>query len=127
MTDHHGLVESLDQIPRDEEGPVFAAPWEASAFALAVRLSQAGHFTWREWAETLSEEITEAQRLGDPDLGSTYYQHWVNALERLCSEKGLLGSDLVDQRQEEWRQAYFNTPHGKPIELSAAFRKPPHE
>ena len=26
------------------------------------------------------------------------------------------------RRKEDWRKAYLNTPHGKPIELSAAFR-----
>ena len=34
-------------------GPVFAEPWQAQAFALAVRLSEQGHFTWKEWAELL--------------------------------------------------------------------------
>jgi hypothetical protein len=29
--------------------PVFAEPWQAQAFALAVELSAKGHFTWKEW------------------------------------------------------------------------------
>jgi len=36
--------------PRDAGGPVFAEPWQAQAFALAVKLSEQGHFTWKEWA-----------------------------------------------------------------------------
>ena len=127
MTDQHDLIQDLGQIPRDQDGAVFSEPWEATAFALAVRLSEEGHFTWQEWAETLSQEITAAQRRGDPDLGNTYYRHWVNALERLCADKGLVAHDAVRQRKEEWRQAYLNTPHGKPIELSAAFRNLPHQ
>jgi len=77
------------RCPRDDDGPVFREPWEAHAFALAVRLSEANCFTWSEWAATLSHEIQDAQERGDPDLGSTYYHHWVRALERLCVEKGL--------------------------------------
>ncbi len=122
MTDQRELISELGQIPRDDDGPVFNAPWEASAFALAVRLSEEGHFTWQEWATALSVEITRAQEAGDPDLGDTYYHHWVAALERLCSEKGLVGLPDMDQRKEDWRKAFLNTPHGKPIELSAAFR-----
>jgi hypothetical protein len=33
-----------------QDGPVFNEPWKAQAFALAVRLSDAGYFTWSEWA-----------------------------------------------------------------------------
>jgi hypothetical protein len=39
----------LPPLPRDEGGPVFAEPWQAQAFALAVRLSEQGYFTWKEW------------------------------------------------------------------------------
>ena len=125
MTNPRDDLDLLGQIPRDEEGPVFREPWEAQAFALAVRLSEEGHFTWNEWATTLSEEISKAQADGDPDLGDTYYEHWVAALERLCAEKGLVGGAPMDRRTEEWRQAYWNTPHGKPIELEAAFLRGP--
>jgi hypothetical protein len=42
-------VAALPRIPRDAGGPVFAEPWKAQAFALAVRLSEERHFTWNEW------------------------------------------------------------------------------
>ena len=125
MTASEKLTRDLGQIPLDNDGPVFNEPWEAAAFALAVRLSEEGRFTWQEWTECLSQEIAEAQRRGYPDLGNTYYHHWVSALERLCAEKDLVGRDAMHRRKEEWRQAYLNTPHGKPIELMAAFPKAP--
>ncbi len=125
MTDRNELIQDLGHIPCDDDGPVFSAPWEAASFALAVRLSQEGHFTWQEWTETLTEEIAEAQRQGDLDRGNTYYHHWASALERLCAKKGLVGRGDMDRREKEWRRAYLNTPHGKPIELSAAFRHTP--
>ena len=117
------ILNDLPALPRDKEGPVFNEPWEAQAFALAVCLSEAGCFTWPEWAALLSEEIVAAQERGDPDLGNTYYQHWLNALERICAEKELVGHKDMNQRQQEWRRAYLNTPHGRPIELSAAFKQ----
>ena len=30
-----------ERLPRDAEGPVFAEPWQAEAFALTVRLHEA--------------------------------------------------------------------------------------
>ena len=112
-------LHGLGRIPRDGDGPVFDAPWEAAAFALAVRLSREGWFTWGEWAEALGAEIAAARRAGDPDRGDTYYAHWVRALERLCAERGLTVPAQVDLRQEEWRRAYLHTPHGRPVELGA--------
>jgi nitrile hydratase accessory protein len=115
-------IADLPALPRDKEGPVFNEPWEARAFALALRLSKMGYFTWAEWAEVLSQQIKAAQARGDPDLGNTYYQHWLNALERLCAAKNLVGEADMGRRKEEWRRAYLNTSHGQPIELSAALK-----
>lgn len=120
-------IHDLPALPRDEKGPVFNEPWEAHAFALAVRLSETGLFSWLEWAAILSQEIRAAQQRGDPDLGSSYYHHWLNALERLCVAKGLVSGDAMHRRKEEWRRAYLNTPHGQPIKLSAAERTAQHE
>lgn len=106
--------------PHDEEGPVFAEPWQAQAFALAVTLSQRGLFTWEEWTHAMGAEIKTAQAAGDPDLGDTYYDHWLRALESLVTEKGAATPEQMAARTEQWRQAYLNTPHGQPITLSAA-------
>src|SRR5690348_6142502 len=94
-------IQDLPALPRDEGGPVFNEPWEAHAFALAVRLSEAGCFAWSEWAATLSREIRAAQERGDPDLGRSYYHHWLNALERLCAEKGLASGEEMHRRKEK--------------------------
>jgi len=115
-------IDDLPALPRDDDGPVFNQPWEARAFALAVRLSEAGCFTWPEWVEIFSREIKAAQERGDPDLGDTYYQHWLNALERICTAKDLVGSEDMRRRKDAWRRAYLNTPHGRPIDLAAAFK-----
>lgn len=104
--------------PKNEEGPVFREPWEAQAFALVLALHAEKAFTWDEWAATLSAEITKAQQAGDADLGDTYYQHWLNALERLVLEKNLSEYSEISTRIVEWRDAYLATPHGEPVELT---------
>ncbi len=126
MTSPPQDLNALPALPRDADGPVFKAPWEARAFALAVRLSDTGLFTWSEWTEVISQEIKAAQERGDPDLGDTYYHHWLSALERLCVAKGLVAPAAMEARQEAWRRAYLNTPHGQPVNLSAATRQDDH-
>jgi nitrile hydratase accessory protein len=83
------LGADLRPIPKDEGGPVFKAPWEAQVFALVVELHRRGAFTWPQWAAALSAAIAKAQAAGDPDLGDTYYLHWVAALESIALERGL--------------------------------------
>ena len=112
----------LPRLPRDEGGPVFAEPWQAQAFALAVKLSEQGHFTWKEWAAGLAEELQAAARRGEPDDGSRYYEHWLAALERLVTAKGLTDRAALVTRKEAWADAYRTTPHGTPVELQS--RKP---
>ncbi len=101
----------------DRDGPVFAEPWQAQAFALAVALHEQGHFTWNEWSATLAAEIRAAAARGDADDGSTYYHHWLAALERLVTDKALLTPDGLQARKSAWADAYARTPHGKPVTL----------
>jgi nitrile hydratase accessory protein len=108
----------LPSLPRDDQGsPVFREPWQAQAFAMAVRLHEAGHFTWTEWAAALAEQIQKAQAAGDPDLGDTYYRHWLSALESLVASKGLVTRAELTERKDAWTEAARITPHGAPIEL----------
>jgi nitrile hydratase accessory protein len=109
--------------------PVFTEPWEAQAFAMAVKLHEAGLFTWKEWSDTLAAEIEKGP--GD------YYEHWLKALETLVERLELISREEREARIEEWDHAARSTPHGEPIELSrarpslemsrAASRKAPEE
>jgi len=96
---------------------VFAEPWQAQAFALAVRLSEQGYFTWKEWAAALAAELQAAAGRGEPDDGSRYYHHWLAALERLATAKGLTDGAALAARKQAWADAYRHTPHGRPVEL----------
>ena len=113
-------LNALPRIPRDEEGPVFAEPWQAQAFAMAVRLSEQGHFTWKEWAEALAAELKAAEDRGEPDDGTHYYKHWLATLEHLVTAKALSNPNEMLARKKAWADAYRHTPHGKPVELAAA-------
>jgi nitrile hydratase accessory protein len=110
-------AQAIPGIPCDAEGPVFRAPWEAQAFAIAVALNERGLFTWAEWAEVLGAEIKSARRSGDPDTGATYYRHWLAALERIVAAKGVADRAMLARYHDAWDRAADRTPHGTPIEL----------
>lgn len=104
----------LPELPRDDDGPVFAEPWQAQAFAMAVRLHEQDHFSWTEWASVLSEHISAA---GVNDTAD-YYEHWLATLETIVQRGGLSTSDELKQRRDAWQRAAEATPHGQPIELN---------
>jgi nitrile hydratase accessory protein len=92
--------------------PVFAEPWEAEAFAMAVALHERGVFTWPEFAEELSRQIA-----ADSGGAISYYHHWLVALEAIIVEADISSAAELDERTEAWHDAAEHTPHGKPILL----------
>jgi nitrile hydratase accessory protein len=112
------VAAALPELPRDAGGdPVFHAPWEAQAFAMTLALYRRGLFTWSEWATALAEQIRRAQAKGDPDLGDTYYRHWLNALETLVAAKDIAAAPALLRYRTAWQRAATRTPHGTPIVL----------
>ena len=107
----------LPRLPRDEGGPVFAEPWQAQAFRLAAKLSEQGHFTWKQWAAELAVELRAAEEGGQADDGTRYYEHRLATLERVIARKGLTDREALSARKDAWADAYRHTPHGKPVEL----------
>ena len=112
------VLQAVPSIPRDTEGPVFNEPWEAEVFAMTLSMHEQGVFTWKEWAAMLSDSISQAQQQGDPDLGDTYYSHWLTALEQMVLQKRIGSRSQLDQLCKDWDHAARHTPHGQPIELS---------
>ena len=104
-------------LPGDQAIPAFAEPWQAQAFAMVLELQARGHFTWPEWSAALSAELTAAQRRGDPDDDSTYYHHWLAALESILTEKGKASRLELKATAKAWAAAYARTPHGQPVVL----------
>ncbi|TPI39844.1 nitrile hydratase accessory protein [Mesorhizobium sp. B3-1-9] len=101
-------------LPADFGEPVFAEPWQAEAFAMTVALHDKGLFSWSEWAEALSAEVKQPGAASD---GHDYYEHWLAALEKLLSRKGIVREGGVDELAAAWERAAHATPHGKPILL----------
>jgi nitrile hydratase accessory protein len=118
----HAAQAALDcvaGIPRDAEGPVFGAPWQAQAFTMAVALHERGVFTWADWAAMLGAARAAGAANGAPDTGDAYYRDWLATLERMVAAKGIADADLINRTRGAWSRAADRTPHGAPIELRA--------
>ncbi len=89
---------SLPAIPKDDEGPVFRAPWEAQAFGMAVALHDAAAYPWDAFRDRLIAEIARAEAAGE---GSSYYERWLAAFERLLVEQGMVDPAELDARAAE--------------------------
>lgn len=108
------LAADLVVLPRDAEGaPVFAAPWEAQAFAMAVALHERGVFTWTEWASALGRAVRRPE--ADPE---SPYAAWMTALEAIVAEKGIAPKIKLSERRDAFDRAARATPHGEPILLA---------
>lgn len=75
------MVELLPNQPGESGDPVFEAPWQARTFAMAVKLHEAGLFTWKEWADRLSDNIAEFEKSGNIESNTDYYTIWQKTLE----------------------------------------------
>lgn len=104
------MTPDLPGLPQADGEPIFSEPWEAQAFALVVGLHERGAFTWTEWADVLSAQIHS-----DADL--PYYQHWLQALERIVADKDLATAPGLAARKQAWLDAADRTPHGQPITI----------
>lgn len=98
--------------------PVFAAPWQAQAFSMAVHLHARGVFTWSEWAKALARQVAaHTVTIPGDDDATLYYRQWLAALEQLVEVKGVASVPELQRCAAAWDHAADRTPHGQPIEL----------
>jgi nitrile hydratase accessory protein len=112
--------DALGPLQRKDGDPTFDEAWQAQSLAIADTLVDAGVVTATRWAEALGSELKSAARARAADDADTYYLAVLAAVEKLLRHIEIIGRDELDARVEAWRQAYLNTPHGKPVELRAA-------
>ena len=97
-------------IPKESDGPIFAAPWEAKAFALVLHLFEKGAFRWKDWVDTFSAEIARIEKI-DYEPGRDYYVCWLRALETLLMDKNLLDETTMRRAMEQTIEAWPHPDH----------------
>lgn len=107
----------LSPLARRDDEPVFDEPWQAQVLALANSLVVQGMFSAKDWSEGLGAALARAAAVGAEDTSATYYEAVLATLEHLTSADGAITAEAMSSRKEAWRQAYLNTPHGKPVVL----------
>ena len=95
-------AEATTALPRENGELVFEAPWEARAFGLAVALCEKGSYEWREFSAVLASTIAAAEKENDP---SSYYARWVDSLEEMAIDKGLIARGELAARTLEHSSA----------------------
>jgi len=110
MTDHTSLWTNSD--------PSFSEPWHAEAFAVTMQLSRAGYFSWEAWVEKFSAQIKASPQLAEESPNEAYFRQWMQALNSLLLQSGLLSEQEISDYSEHWRRSYFHTAHGSAIEFS---------
>jgi nitrile hydratase accessory protein len=129
MTTREDLEPLLMGLPhqealRPEGGDVsFETAWEIRAFALAVAAHQSGQYEWPEFQQALIDSI---QRWEQSGVGAPwrYYDRWLEALESLMTEAGVVASDEVEDRTRTVlgtpRDAGHHRAHREPVAVDPA-------
>jgi nitrile hydratase beta subunit len=106
-----GGMHGLGPVVREPNEPVFHHDWERRVFGIALSLMGARVANVDEFRRTI-ERMLPAHY-----LESSYYEHWLYAVESLLAEKGVLnaglGTDSMAQREEAGLRANSN-PDGGP-------------
>ena len=110
-------IASMDEqiaLPRQNGELVFAAPWEARAFGIAVVLNEAGVYPWRDFSQGLAAETAAADQHGMP---VSYYERWLETLAKLAIARGLVTPEELEARTAEYASGVYDEhadhdPHG---------------
>ncbi|MBP1154146.1 MULTISPECIES: nitrile hydratase accessory protein [unclassified Paenibacillus] len=105
--DTQSIVRTIEEkmnMPRENGELVFRTPWEGRIFAMAVLLMEKGIYPWKTFNGKFVEEIGEAeQEQPGKEIVSAYYQHWVQAFEKVLMEKEVLTKEQLQSRTHEFK------------------------
>lgn len=77
-------------LPRDNGELVFEEPWQGRALGMGVVALQRTGATWEEFREHLVAAVAARPQQDGETAATAYYAAWLDALERLLDERGLL-------------------------------------
>jgi nitrile hydratase len=87
-----GGMHGFGPVVREENEPVFHAPWEGTVYAINRLAMAVGLYNIDEMRHGI-ERLPPAQY-----LGSTYYERWLATIERNLVEKGVLSAEEIEAR-----------------------------
>lgn len=93
-------LDGIAAIPRDNGEIIFNEPWEATAFGVAVTLTNQGSFTWESFRQQLIKAIEASNGC------EAYYESWSKALHASVINARLLHEDEIEELASELRHPH---------------------
>jgi nitrile hydratase accessory protein len=84
--------------PRSNGELVFAEPWEGRAFGLTMALVHDGTISYETFRTALIRRIAAWEAAPPAGECFSYYRCWLQALEQVLTEAGLVRTDQVAER-----------------------------
>jgi nitrile hydratase accessory protein len=78
------------RLPRDNGELVFEEPWQGRSLGMGVVALQHSGASWTEFRRHLAAAIAARPRSQSESDATAYYAAWLDALEALLAERGLL-------------------------------------
>jgi nitrile hydratase accessory protein len=91
-------VEGPAAPPRSNGELVFAEPWEGRAFGLTMALVDEGAIDYQTFRSALIDRIAAWEAAPPPGECFSYYRCWLQALEQVLAEAGLVSAEEVGER-----------------------------
>ena len=89
-----GGMQGFGAVEREEDEPVFHAPWEAAVVAIMRSVGAQGLCNIDEFRHAI-ERMQPAHY-----LSASYYEKWLDGIARLLVEKGVVTPAQIDSRAE---------------------------
>lgn len=93
-----GGMHGFGPVVREENEPVFHAPWEKQAYAM-TRAARAQGLINSDESRHGIERMPPAEY-----LAASYYERWLASLERNLIDKGVLTAEEIEARTAHYRQ-----------------------
>jgi nitrile hydratase accessory protein len=77
-------------LPRDGDALVFEEPWQGRALGMGVVAVERSGASWDEFRRHLVAAVRRHPQQPGSSAATTYYTAWLDALEALLAERGLL-------------------------------------
>jgi nitrile hydratase subunit beta len=112
-----GGMHGFGRVEREENEPVFHAPWEGRVLGITRACGVQGIFNIDELRHAI-------ERMAPVDyLGSSYYERWLDRNVRLLVEKGVITREELDRRMAQLAGGTDPaTPHSDPKLLERMLR-----
>jgi nitrile hydratase accessory protein len=80
-------------LPRDNGELVFEEPWQGRALGMAVVALDRLGVPWVDFRRHLAQAIADRPLSRDESPATAYYAAWLDTLEGLLAERGLIDND----------------------------------